>query len=249
MDRKWTILTIVGLAIAAVSIGFPTYTHRYRLTVEVNTPDGVRSGSSVFEVTRSVIALGPPTFRVHGEAAFVDLGNGRNVVAVLATGRAAQNTDQIISLGIEAYGYYKWDEDAWAGRRQMKGPVELRPPLIPTMVTLSDIADERTARVIYATETLETNDGRTGPRRFPRVAIDEFNKIFGEGTELKSVRIEAVPAGFWPLRDYGLSGTSLTNNIADRLPFLTTTRVIARGTSYTGMPGRFDPHTHLFVRK
>jgi hypothetical protein len=254
MKRGWTILAIICFIIAGVSIGFPTYTHRYRLTVDIDTPDGVRSGSSVFEVARKdvrwiLIAQGRYEFRVRGAAAFVDLGNGRNVVALLATGRTAQNTDQIVSLGIEAYGHYKWDEDAWAGRLQMSGPVELKPPLVPTMVTLSDTADERTARVIYATETRETNDGRTGSRRTPTVAVDDFTNVFGEGVGLRSVRIESVSEGLWPLNLFGLSGTPITRDIADRLPFLKSDRVMARGTSYTGMPGRFDPHTHLFFRE
>jgi hypothetical protein len=75
---------IVGTISIGIALKYPTYTHRYRLTVEVDTPDGVRSGSSVIEVLRSDMGWFPFSqglydFRVHGEAAFVDLGANRNV--------------------------------------------------------------------------------------------------------------------------------------------------------------------------
>ena len=75
----------------------PTVTYRYRLTIEVETPQGLRSGSSVIETTirdTTGAVLSTPEARtisskVRGEAVFVDLGEGRNVVAILALSGAS----------------------------------------------------------------------------------------------------------------------------------------------------------------
>ena len=81
--------------------------HRYRLTIEADTPDGPRDGSSVIEVERRtrpawIPAPGPRTeYRVRGEAVFVDLGSGRNLVAGLAHGENAEDVDRIISFWVQ----------------------------------------------------------------------------------------------------------------------------------------------------
>ena len=58
---------------------------RYRLTVEVETPAGLRSGSSVIEVTAGEVrsTLGGAGVDVRGEAAAVDLPGGQTLFALL----------------------------------------------------------------------------------------------------------------------------------------------------------------------
>ena len=60
---------------------------RYRLTVEVETPAGLRSGSSVIEVTAGEVrsTLGGAGVDVRGEAAAVDLPDGQTLFALLRT--------------------------------------------------------------------------------------------------------------------------------------------------------------------
>ena len=78
-------LTILALLILTplgyCSIAYPDYTYRYRMTVEVDTPDGLKTGSSVIEVktTQWPAWISPSGSRVasrkaSGEAPFVDLG-------------------------------------------------------------------------------------------------------------------------------------------------------------------------------
>ena len=69
-----------------------TYVHRFRLTIEVDTPSGLKSGSSVLESAWGLKADWIPqtggavgNLR-RGEAVFVDLGGGRNVIAILGLG-------------------------------------------------------------------------------------------------------------------------------------------------------------------
>ncbi|OCC24853.1 hypothetical protein MB02_05170 [Croceicoccus estronivorus] len=74
-------------------------TYRYRLTVEVDTPEGPRAGSSVIEVSghKGIGIPGPEAggwiSRVQGEAVAVDLPNGRTLFALLRSedGRGAES--------------------------------------------------------------------------------------------------------------------------------------------------------------
>src|ERR1051325_677921 len=97
------IIAAVALALyLGVTLAFPSYTHRYRLTIELDTPEGVRSGSSVIEVTRKdvrwiLIAQGRHEFDVRGEAVFVDLGANRHVIAIMAHGARGEDVSQMIS--------------------------------------------------------------------------------------------------------------------------------------------------------
>lgn len=194
--RFLAILVAVGVALyLGVTFAFPTYTHRYRLTIEIDTPEGVRSGSNVIEVVRKdvrwvLIAQGRYQFHVRGEAVFVDLGAKRNVIAILAHGERAENVDQMISLPIEAYGDYKWDEAAWAGEKKTLGPVELKPPLIPTLVTFDDLSNPKTAQIVYATDVRETRQSAGGSRPDGRVSVNRLDQTLGSGVQFKRAWIE-----------------------------------------------------------
>ena len=56
--------------------------HKYRLTVEVETPEGIKSASGVMSVhpDRGYSRHGHTATR--GDAVFVDLGGGKNLVAL-----------------------------------------------------------------------------------------------------------------------------------------------------------------------
>lgn len=84
---------------------YPTCTFRYKLTAEVMTPGGVKTGSSVVEVSYHTgpRILPDPTPRfdtLRGEATYVDLGNGKNLVITLGTldsGREDQRLRYLIN--------------------------------------------------------------------------------------------------------------------------------------------------------
>src|SRR5690349_13670900 len=87
---------IFAAIVLSVAIGFFAYRwydwDRFGITIEVQTPDGIRSGSSIIQ-TRTFESgnWGPTEARgirseAKGEATFVDLGHGRNLVGLLAYG-------------------------------------------------------------------------------------------------------------------------------------------------------------------
>lgn len=78
-----SIIVIVSVIVVAWKIAYPSYSFNYKITVEIETPEGVKSGSTVREVTVSrqpKIGDAPSVFfDVRGEAVVVDLGE-RGVV-------------------------------------------------------------------------------------------------------------------------------------------------------------------------
>ncbi len=77
--------------------------HKYRLTVEVKTPEGVKSASGVMSVhpDRGYSRHGQTATR--GDAVFVDLGGGKNLVALLAHIDKTIDLDGINYVALRAY--------------------------------------------------------------------------------------------------------------------------------------------------
>ena len=201
--------------------------YRMRLTLAVETPEGPRQASGVIEIAYSMVLNfngGGQMSRedVRGEAVFLDLGQGRNLVLLLLFdpylptqalfGRAGFNAVETLLQG-----------------RKLEGSVELRPDLIPTLVTFTNLADPASARVVEPTDA-------------------GFASAFGPGFRLARVTLEMVPAGVWPFNLVGLSGTPVTRGIEGKVAFLTTHREPLRRVS-RDMPPRFQTEFWQFIRE
>jgi hypothetical protein len=94
---KWVLAPVAvlwALGWGYIQINYPTCTFRYKLTAEVMTPEGVKSGSSVVEVSYTTqsapLSQGGRFDSVLGEATYVDLGDGKNLFVTLGTLDSAQ---------------------------------------------------------------------------------------------------------------------------------------------------------------
>jgi hypothetical protein len=161
-------------------------TIRYRLTLEVETPDGMRSGASVVELKTTFqdgllggIASNSLISNIRGEASVVDLG-ARGLLFCLLTGDPSRPG----SVGAERVAgtafpmprppQTRYDSSAYlAGyfddlnRRLPK--TEFAFELLPLLVRFRDIAD---------------------PKSVERVDPDDLEKSFGPGVRLKRATIE-----------------------------------------------------------
>lgn len=116
LGQRSCLMLVLGcavLAMAGCTPALPDY--RYRLTVEVDTPDGVRSGSSVIQVASHVsseysLAPGDVTTQVTGEAVAVDLPGGKTLFALLAKPNSAE--------GAEAYAFDALISKPWVGSKE-----------------------------------------------------------------------------------------------------------------------------------
>jgi hypothetical protein len=144
---------MVMIALALAGCG-RTESYRYKLTLAVNTPDGIKRGSSVVEVKFYQVSF-PERGTMHklrGEALYLDLGPGaRPLIALL--------TRQLPKGGSGRH----WTRDAGPGTRwmsqvydqapsqdfiedvprlaRMRGPRPIAPSDLPDLVTFADISN------------------------------------------------------------------------------------------------------------
>jgi hypothetical protein len=172
--------------------------HKYRLTLEVETPAGVKSASGVISVhpDRGYSRHGHTSSS--GDAVFVDLGDGKNLVALLAHIDKLIDLDDVNFVALRAYKA--------AGRNvsfndmnRMTGAVPVTGALVPVLVTFGSLSDPASARTVKA---------------------DDLESMFGKGFHLWAVSAEVVPNGFWPLDFGGPLGEPVTRGISQKLKWL-----------------------------
>lgn len=165
------VLIVGAIAAAALYYSFPD--HKFRLAIEVDTPDGPKIASSVLEVYQSNVSWGLPEARglrqsLKGEAVFLDLGHGKHVIMLLAHGANAQDQSKIIRLpGIAFRAAGK--PAHWSQLATLTGKVALEGENVPTLVTFVNLNDPKTAHV---------------------VTPDAFESVFGTGYRFKRSWIE-----------------------------------------------------------
>jgi hypothetical protein len=211
-------IVAVGLAgvVVAYFAFYPTTSYRFRITLNIDTPQGLKSGSSVMEVRTwrypAWMTLGNNTGEsiLKGEAVFVDLGPGedgkpRNIVALMALGPLGKGHEFYLLPGIVFEPLWQQKQSSPEFRAPSselpKLPVgtkaELRGDLIPTLVTFSNVNDPKTVRA---------------------VPPDNFGEILGKGISFRDAQIEIVASGAWPFSLVGLGGEPLTRGIEQKLP-------------------------------
>ncbi len=228
----WIALAIIFAPIALLSSfiilsEIPTGSVRFRVTAEITTPDGVRTGSSVLQSSfyRTVGAVSGATAKLRGEAVFIELGAGRNVVVLLAHGPMGEGGDAFAALPVTALTGAGW---GWNAKKAMEerggslsGSADLTGLLIPTMVTVPDLKDPTSVRVLYATSPKVVCEpaGNCAPKVVGVEVVDRFEDIFGRGYGLKRINVEVVPRGIWPLNALGIWGAPITDGIEEKLPW------------------------------
>ena len=183
-----------------IRIGRPD--HKYRLTVEVETPDGIKSGSGVMSVTPnrgyggsgSGETSGP---RLKGDAVLVDLGAGRNLVALLAHESDGRDAEGVVFLAMRAY-VAAGNRIQFREVKRMATAVPVTGDLVPILMTFKNIADPGSAR---------------------KVAPDRLEDTFGKGFRLRGISLTAARNGFWPLDFGGVLGEPVTRGIEMKLPW------------------------------
>lgn len=186
MSKKRMIIWGVVALAAVIIFGFYKYnfvsgTWRYKITVAVETPEGIKEGSAVREISNTAAkkelidlpeAGNPATER--GEAVVVDLGERGKLFALINW-----NSEQ------ELYYAFPYNDNR-GGQTSYNGvvfynsiPVGAKATLtkyIPKMVTFKDPADPQSVALVYDWQHDKI--------------IDNFEAVFGQGVRLKEVTIE-----------------------------------------------------------
>ena len=191
--------------------------HKYRLTVEVETPEGRKSASGTVAVhpDRSYSRGGHT--RTVGDAVYVDLGDGKNLVALMAHIDQNLELDGINYVALRAYNATGGKRVPFSMMSQMTGTVPVTGALIPVLVTFADPADPGTARHVLPVDA---------------------EAALGTGYHLHGISVGAVPNGFWPLDFGGALGEPVTRGIPTKLPWLNgTDNAAATALRAAGLPG------------
>ena len=200
MKKIGIIVILIAAVVVYFKLAYPDYTYRYRMTVEVDTPDGLKSGSSVIEIHTTQwpdwlagLANGNTSaVDITGEAIFVDLGNNKNVVCLLSTGILGEGVNSMMYLLPRAFFELQGSKPEWAKKlSSMTGQkIEIIKNQVPSIITFSDIKNPKTAKMVYAIGAHEVTDGKNKSQYQNIVEIDNFEEIFGKGFRLNSVLVE-----------------------------------------------------------
>jgi hypothetical protein len=191
--------------------------HKYRLTVEVETPEGCKSASGVMAVhpDRSYSRGGQT--RTAGDAVFVDLGGGKNLVALLAHVGKKLDLDDINYVALRAYTAAGGMRVSFNEMSRLRGTVPVTDALIPVLVTFGDPANPGTAR---------------------NVPPADAEAVLGKGYRLQGITAEVVPNGYWPLDFGGELGEPVSRGILTKLPWLNgADNSAATALRAAGLPG------------
>lgn len=180
---KIGLIIVLGLGLIAYGIyklNYPTYSWRQKLTLIVETPDGVRSGSAVGQVTHwfhPAIPLdaGSRQSSLRGEAVVVDLGDGRHLFALLRWAKALDGAfgDR---LPREHSSKERFRATSWL---RFKGPAPVPFAALPRLVTFEDNNDPTSVRVVDP-DNLAASFGEGYALREATIAITEAPVTSGE---------------------------------------------------------------------
>lgn len=202
---KWAgLLGLLAVLVIGDQIRINRPGHKYRLTVEVTTPAGIKTGSGILAVVpdRNYNRGGRTTVR--GEAVFVDLGQdgakGKNLVALLAHRQDGRlDFDDINYVALRAYGAARGNRVSFNDIQRQTGVVPVQGDLVPVLVSFGDPDDPKSARL---------------------VAIDHAEAVLGDGYAIRGLTAEVVPNGYWPIDFGGPLGEPVTRGIDAKLPWL-----------------------------
>jgi hypothetical protein len=169
-----SIALVIGGGVTWYMLAYPTYAYRYRMTVEVLVDGVLHTGASVVEIQlvkqphfiTSEQAVSP---KVNGEAAFVDLGQGRNVFGLLASALHPTYRDYPVYLVPSRFKLSIVKDSDLAKISKLQGRWVLADDELPELATFSDLADPNTAIVLRP---------------------NEFGQVLGGGVQFKRVSIE-----------------------------------------------------------
>lgn len=211
---KWlAVIPVVVIVAVLVAVGgYPIHSFRYRITVNVDVDGQLRSGSSVIEVTaqnqpRVTPESGGVLTKAYGEAVYVDLGDGRNLVALLASGPTAAGVDYPQHLVPRHFGLTGEERDL-VQYSNLSGSWTLSAGELPTFVTFADTKDPGTARVQNPADLERTFGARV---RLRDVLVEMTNDQVTVGIEQRLPWIKEWIAKGLAGRINGRSGVFVAN--------------------------------------
>lgn len=215
-------------AIVVMSLGLAscgrTESYRYKLTLAVNTPDGVKRGSSVVELLFYDVSI-PARGTMHklsGEALYLDLGPGRRPLIALLTSqlhpkygkdqrwsRDGGPDDNLLS---RLYGVTLSASllEYVSKIARMRGAHEITTDDLPDLVTFADINDPKSVIEVDPKDL----QAALGPNvSWNEITLESTDEPITKGIELKLPWIPAYHQGMLDGEHYS-ARTTLANTLS-----------------------------------
>lgn len=220
MKRFLFVVLLVLFATAATyKFFYPTYSYRYRLTVNIEADGVIHSGSGVIEVVwyahflPSLVSFSP---ELGGQAALVDLDNRGVVVATLFNGEdygpAKDGALGAIWLAALAFGNNSTLEELPA-LEKLRGKRDLAPDELPRFLWFSNPRDPMTAR---------------------KILVQDFPTLLGPSARFTGASVE-------------ITNDPLVINIRDKLPWLKSLEQMPPSRNIIYLPNNFPIRRDLFI--
>lgn len=205
---KLLLLLILGGAVAAAAIYAVAYrqvSYRYRITVEVETPVGLRAGSAVQEIDARPVLLkladgDAATIKLRGEAVAVELGE-RTLFVLLSSEKPGEET--ILAAVQSAFDptYRRGGKENLSTVRRM---AKVAPGAAVTRLAATNSFESGSSNFYPIMLTFRNPaDPSTAEQADPRSLSDTL----GKGVRLRQIRVEITDA-------------PVTTGIVARLPWL-----------------------------
>lgn len=173
---------------------------RYRMTIEVETPEGLQTGSAVREVTVQQLdgPINPSTagvdVKVHGEAVTVDLGKRGILFALMRN--SMMGPDYAYNIIFHAFpGPPGFTAEGISYYSSLKGAEEtLSFDDYPTFIKFRDPKDPTTIELVQDIEIYEEKIPAGGYKKHLSLKADHFENLFGKGVKIKKITIEMTDA-------------------------------------------------------
>jgi hypothetical protein len=210
--RRFTIalpLLVAGLLIAGCSQRVADY--HYKITIEVETPEGLRKGSAVRRVVvddlgeLNITDPGAISRRIYGEAVAIDLPNNTTLFALISDGQYSDDHSERWAIIPDGWAPPKGEKYYRAEIKEImasKGKVFTLPP-DRSLPLLSRGSPKRLSNYPQFVRFADRSD----PRSLQLVDVENLAATFGEGYALKRITIS-------------ITDEDVTNNIEKRLPWM-----------------------------
>jgi hypothetical protein len=189
------LVTVVAIAFGLAGC-WNTESYRYKLTLAVDTPEGVRRGSSVLELAfwDTWFPEKGTMHELRGEALYLDLGPGRRPLIALLTAqlhptygekqRWTRDAGPGIRMMSRIYGQAASLDSMDEVRRiaRMRGPRGIAPTDLPDLVTFADINDPNSVIEVDPNDLQAT----LGPNiTWQAITLEFTDEPITKGIELK----------------------------------------------------------------
>lgn len=207
---RWIGLVIIATALlAGDQIRLKRPDHKYRLTIEVETAQGLRTATGVFAVhpNRSYGGTGSAGTQTRGDALVVDLGNRKTLVVLMAQAGNPLDIDGMNYIAMRAINAATGKRVQFRELKSLNASAPVADELMPVLLAFADVGDPSSARAVKP---------------------EEFGAVFGAQTRLHSVTIATLPPGWWPIDVGGAFGEPVTRSIDGILPWTSAGASVAR---------------------